>query len=56
MQSKYGSSISNEILVYKLRYALSVKHTGFLRFWGKKWTLSLIIDNNHSILIILWLY
>ena len=44
MQYKYGPSISNEILVYKLRYALSVKHTqGFEDFGEKKWTLSLII-------------
>lgn len=51
MQSKYGASISNEILVYKLRYALSVKHTQGFEDFGKK--MNSLTD---YILTILWLY
>ena len=52
MQSKHGQSISNEILVYKLRYALSVKHTQGFEDLGKKKKNSL----TDYTLIILWLY
>ena len=51
MKSKHGASISNEILVYKLRYALSVKHTQGFEDLGKK--KNSITD---YILVILWLY